>query len=662
MQTDIRKSATYREAESLFTNLRQPGSGQVCDAADVSASPDGKHAVFAGSFLERLEGTPSSRICQVCLASGDTRVLTFGQHTDRMPRYSPDGRLVAFLSDRHEPGDFQLYLLNPISGAAHPTPSVDGWVEYLHWSPDGSRILLGVAGHGADTAGAQGAIASKQNTETLPSWIPLVESGDEGYRWRRIWVYDLATNRMHAVGKADLNIWEAVWCGNAKFAVVASPGPGEGLWYTARLHIVEMEAGKALEVYAPAEQQLGLPAASPSGNQLAVVEALCSDRCIVSGDLRLIDVTSGSIRQLNTGGVDVTYTEWRSEKLLLLAGHRGFESVVGLYDTETDLFTQVWSSREISTGGTYLRISGLDESGACVMVGEGFTRAPAIAVIRGGSYRTVKSFDLCSAESARAIQNIEMVSWRAPDGLEIQGWLVQPKGSGPHPLVMYVHGGPVWHWRPTWLGRGCTAALLVRAGYCVFFPNPRGSTGRGSAFVRPILGDMGGADTYDYLSGIDQLVDQGIADPGRLGVMGVSYGGFMTSWLIAQDQRFAAAVSICPMINYVTQHLISNIPHFVSLFLQDRYNNPGGKYFDRSPIMHADKVRTPTLNVCGALDRSAPPTEAVQFHNALLENGTKSVLITYPEEGHGVRRLPAAIDCAARVVSWFEEHMPSKRT
>jgi len=168
---------------------------------------------------------------------------------------------------------------------------------------------------------------------------------------------------------------------------------------------------------------------------------------------------------------------------------------------------------------------------------------------------------------------------------------------------------------------------------------------------------MGGVDTHDYLSGLDYLVERGVADPKRLGVMGVSYGGFMTSWLITQDSRFAAAVPVAPCTNWVTEYLTSNIPHWVSLFLSDAFNNSRGIYFERSPIMHAHKVKTPTLNICGALDRCTPPTEAAQFHHALLESGVKSVLITYPQEGHGIRKFPATIDFAARVVSWFEEHM-----
>lgn len=155
--------------------------------------------------------------------------------------------------------------------------------------------------------------------------------------------------------------------------------------------------------------------------------------------------------------------------------------------------------------------------------------------------------------------------------------------------------------------------------------------------------------------GLDYLIERGVADPRRLGVTGGSHGGFMTSWLITQDQRFAAAVPMAPITNQVSGHLIGNIPHFVTLFLGDRYDNPGGKYFERS--MHAHKARTPTLNICGALDRCTPPEEAVQFHNALLENNVKSVLLTYPQEGHGVRKLPAILDYMARVVGWFEEHV-----
>jgi dipeptidyl aminopeptidase/acylaminoacyl peptidase len=655
VQRDIRETPLYREAESLYRTFRRPGSGLIADAAEISAH--GSRAVFTGTLIDS-GNEAASRICLTDLKTGDTRVLTFGPNTDRGAKLSPDGGRIAFLSDRRKAGDFQLYLLDAETGECRATPSVDGWVEYLQWSPNGRRILLGVAGHGADVAGAQGAATTKTAAQDLPAWLPTVDTGEESYRWRRAWVYDLEEDRVSQVSQRDTNVWEAAWCGNEAITAVVSPGPSEGLWYTARLAVIETDGGASRDVFAP-QDQLGWPSGSPSGRHIAVVEALCSDRWIVAGDLRIIDTQTREVRNVTTRGIDVTHTEWRSDRHLLLAGHRGFETVVALYDAQRGEVEELWQSEEITTGGFYTAIAGFAEPGDCALVGEGFRRAPEIAVIRRGEYQAVKSFDPGAAEALSALAGVETVKWQAPDGLEIEGLLLKPPGRAPHPLVLMVHGGPVWHYRPYWMGRRSIGTLmLLKRGYAIFLPNPRGSTGRGQAFVRPVLGDMGGADTYDYLAGIDHLVERGIADPGRLGVTGGSYGGYMTAWLITQDRRFGAAVAVSPVTNQVTEHLISNIGHFVALFLKDSYTNPGGKYFERSPVSHAHKAKTPTLSTCGVLDRCTPPEEAVQFHNALLENGVKSVLVTYPQEGHGVRKWPAVVDYAARMVGWFDEHIP----
>lgn len=661
MQKDIRETASFREAEALYRSLRQPGTGQVSDAGDVHASPDGRQVLFTGIILDVLKGSLPSRICQTDLATGSTDVLTFGPNEDRLPKYSPSGEHIAFLSDRHKAGDFQLYLLNPITGAVRSTPAVDGWVEYLHWSPDGRRVLLGVASHGADVAGSHGAVTSKKKDADVQSWMPAVETPDQTHQWRRSWVYDLATDVMRQVSRPNSNIWEAAWCGNESIVAVASPGPGEGLWYSAHLVLVEIESGRSRQLYAP-QDQLGCPVGSPSGGYVVVVEAVCSDRWLVAGDLHLIDTASGKTVRVDALDVDISFVEWRSDHKLLLAGHRGFETVVGLLDAASAVFTQVWASSELTSGGRtpYATVAGIGDGGDCILVGESFLRAPELAVIKEGKYVPIKSFDLGYGEQTSAFEPAECVCWQAPDGLKIQGWLLRPKGNVPHALVMYVHGGPVWHWRPMWMGRyrGMPALALLKKGYAVFLPNPRGSSGRGREFARRVVGDMHGVETNDFLSGLDYLVARGVADPKRIGVMGASYGGATSSWLVTQDPRFAAAVSVAPITNYVSGHLISNIPHFYDSYLGDKFNNSGGNYFQRSSIMHAHKAKTPTLNICGMLDRCTPPEEAAQFHSALLENGTKSVLVAYPEEGHGVRKFPALIDYAARVTSWFAEHMP----
>src|SRR5579862_3939927 len=561
MDRDIRQAQLLEEAESLFRSIRQPATGLISDATEVSSSPDGKWVAFAGTIVDRLDGASPSRICLTELLSGETRVITLGPNTDRLPRFSPDGKRIAFLSDRHREGDLQLYLFDLETGAARPTPRVDGRVEYFHWAPDGTKILLGIASRGGRGAGMHGDLQDERPSREL--WMPTVEMSDEAFCWRRAWIYDLDAQKVRQVSNAGTNVWDAVWCGNHELAAVVSDGPGEGLWYTATMHIIDLRGGDSRLTFAP-KYQLGSPSCSPSGHFVAVVEAVCSDRKIVAGDLRIINSASGNVNYVETKGVDITYTEWRSDRVLLLAGYRGCETVVGLVDASTFTFRETWSSSVITSGGPFM-ISGLGEGGNFVMEGEGFTRAPEISIVQEGKYRTVRSFDAGFGAEAKEFHSTESVTWKARDGLEIQGWLLRPTTRAPHPLVLIVHGGPISLSRPTWGGRSVLIPMLLKHGYAVLLPNPRGSSGRGQEFARMVIGDVGGEETYDHLAAIDSLVAMGVIDPKRLGVMGGSYGGFMTSWLITQDPRFAAAASSSAVTNWVSEHLIGNIPHFCEL-------------------------------------------------------------------------------------------------
>jgi dipeptidyl aminopeptidase/acylaminoacyl peptidase len=222
-------------------------------------------------------------------------------------------------------------------------------------------------------------------------------------------------------------------------------------------------------------------------------------------------------------------------------------------------------------------------------------------------------------------------------------------------MVLWVHGGPVAAQTNSWWGP--LMSFLVSRGYAVLMPNPRGSTGRGQAFAEMVYGDMGGADAQDDLAGIDAMVDRGVADPSRLAVLGGSYGGFMSCWLPSQDGRFVAAVAISPVTDWYSQHWTSNIGGWDSDILRERPNTPDGEYFRRSPVMFAKDVRTPTLLTAGLQDRCTPPGQAVEFFQALVENGVEAELALYPEEGHGVRKLPAVIDFGTRVVAWLDRHL-----
>lgn len=657
MERDLRGTPLYQEIEGYIGAWLKPGSGLVRDAAELAVSPDGRRVAFAGVMVEKLVGTPTTRLCIADLGTGQLQIVTFGPNADRLPKWSPDGRSIAFLSDRDAPGQFQPYLLDVATGETRALPRPDGWVESLHWRADGGALLLGVAGLGADLSGAQGGVATKQAPTALPSWLPELETGDETFRWRSLWLLDVRRGTVEAVSPNGINPWESCWAGRDAIVTVASDRPDEAAWYTATLRLVDATTRAVRELYRP-KYQLGWPSASPDGRRFAVVEAVCSDRWVVAGDLLVVD-RDGKVQRCDIAGVDATFTSWLSDSEVLYAGHRSFETVVGVFDLAGGRCRELWASAECTVGPRFypevVPLPGGARGFVCTTTG--FTRAPALQVCEGGQLRCVRDF--ATPETTAFVEGItfEPLRWRAPDGLEIHGWLLKPRGAGPLPLVMDVHGGPVWLYRHLYTGAVGYRLALLRKGYALFLPNPRGSSGRGQDFALKVFGDMGGADTYDYLSGLDHLVTAGVADPRRLGVMGGSYGGFMTSWLITQDARFAAAVAVAPVTNWVSEHLTCHIPHFCEQFLEDSMTNPGGKYFTRSPVMHAGRVRTPTLNICGALDRNTPPGQAMEFHHALRLHGVDSVLATYPEEGHGVRKFPAAIDYAARVVGWFGQKM-----
>jgi dipeptidyl aminopeptidase/acylaminoacyl peptidase len=294
------------------------------------------------------------------------------------------------------------------------------------------------------------------------------------------------------------------------------------------------------------------------------------------------------------------------------------------------------------------------------VIREDYDLPQEIAIIGPGIDQVLASLAHVGTDYIRSVAgSATNVSWSAPDGTLIEGVLCMPEGTGPFPLILHVHGGPIGAYQRNWSMRDAAVPLLVSRGYAVLHPNPRGSSGRGQEFAAAVVGDMGGADTYDYLSGIDAMIERGIADPARIGTMGVSYGGFMSAWLVTQDQRFKAAVAGSPVTDWYSFTFTTNIPRWGLWFLDNA--NPeetGNQVYTRSPVMHASKARTPSLLTAGAKDRCTPAGQAREFYQALIGHGIDSELVIYPDEGHGVRRFPAITDYLTRLVTWFERYMP----
>jgi dipeptidyl aminopeptidase/acylaminoacyl peptidase len=655
VDADLRETPEYRAVEAFFRRVLEPGFGRIADPSDPRVSPDGRTIAFRAETLDRLEGHALGRVCMVASGGGPTRTIAAAAHDDDQPRWSPDGAVLTFRSDRGAPGRHALWALDaPAFEHPRALPDLPGVVEDHAWSPDGSSILVSVAGARAERSDAVGSGTVGGRGEG-PPWLPEVESSDEGDDTRRrLYTIDRAAGTVAGASPAELNVWEACWCGPGRLAAVVSEGGGEGDWYHARLSTIDLATGSE-RVLRRSDVQLGWACASASGGCVAVVEARCSDRLVVGGRVLLLDPAGGRTRPVDTAGADIAWLAWSGNDRLLAVGVRGLDTVVFDIDPVTGTSAERWSTPEF--GGASQFLGGAPLGDGVVLPLQSHTRPPSLVAVASGEVRPVVTTAHDGTAAVRAtIAERRALSWMAPDGLRIDGLLTLPRGEPPFPLILQVHGGPVSAFQDFW--PSSLRALLFDRGYATLEPNPRGSWGRGRGFVEPVVGDMGGGDAGDLLAGIDHVVGLGLADPARLGVIGGSYGGFMACWLPVVDARFAAAVAISPVSDWFSERHESSLGSWAVEFLGGDVADREAHYRERSPVFAGDRLRTPTLLTAGTRDRATPPGQAVEFHRVLRERGVPTEVVRYPMEGHGVRDLPAAIDLATRVLLWFERFMP----
>jgi dipeptidyl aminopeptidase/acylaminoacyl peptidase len=261
-----------------------------------------------------------------------------------------------------------------------------------------------------------------------------------------------------------------------------------------------------------------------------------------------------------------------------------------------------------------------------------------------------------------ALVPTEVVRWKAPDGLDIEGLLVKPLGyqqGRRYPLILQIHGGPYGQFA---YGFNTRAQIMAANGYAVLLPNPRGSTGYGQKFTAANVGDWGGKDYQDLMAGVDELVKSGVADPERLGVMGGSYGGFMTFWVITQTNRFKAAIGHAGISDWYSFHGQSDIPGLMEYGFGGTPWTAREVYEKWSPVRHADRVKTPLMITHGEQDRRVPIAQAEQYYRALRKRGVETVFVRYPREGHGITEPNHQIDLVRRQLEWFDKHLKPATT
>ncbi len=585
------------------------------------------------------------------------RPLTDGPNGDALAKPSPCGESIAFISDRACRGKQALYLLES-DARVRSLGDIPGSVEDLCWSKDGASIVVLAADRGLSGGAIHAATRIWWGSAEEPE---LSSCAGARRRLFRVW---LADERTEEVGPLEQSVWEfALVPGGA--LVVASPDASERGWHHAQLLRIHFDDRSEMRLYASAWQLQGL-AVDPAGCRVAFLEGWSSDRGLVAGEIRLLDLASGQVSLLaSEQQSNVTSLCWRDQDSLWFTAWERLGTAYGMVTADGLL---VWQRHEDASLGesSFLAKITLSEDGLrMAAVRESVGEPPEIVWKHSAQdeWERISELNEDVRRMFPSYPEVRRIAWHGRDGLPLESLVLLPRKNepGPLPLIVDIHGGPCYAVKYSF--NPGNALAYAAAGFAVFLPNYRGNVGWGQSFTRMNLGDPAGAEFDDILAGVDHCIALGLADPQRLGVTGSSYGGYLTNWAVATSARFKAAVSVSSISHQLSCHY--SCEHDFHAFINGGPLTTESSFqlaLERSPLMQMRSASTPTLLIHGREDRCTPVSEAQQFYAALRERGVAAELAVYPREGHGgFRERAHRIDGWERRIAWFEQYLNGEK-
>jgi dipeptidyl aminopeptidase/acylaminoacyl peptidase len=634
------------------------------DVTEPQLSPDGTAVAYLVTAHDREADAERGDVWLVNWDGSESRALTHGESASH-PRFSPDGRYVAFISTRPHDATAQIWVLDRRGGEARQLTHLTGEIAGYAWSPDGKQVVLVM------NKVLEGPASKSPHPIVIDRY--RFKRDEDGYldanSTKHLYLVDVASGDATALTSGEFEDDYPAWSPDGKtLAYLSSHGADAERTGTSEIYLIEPHKGavprKLVSFYTPDSPRLTF---SPDGASLAFLEGMEPKYfAYMQNRLAVVTIASGTVRRLGQSlDRPIASPQWSADGtaidvIVSDAGHSYAERV-----------TVATDKLEPLSGGTATpthaqELSALDQSSAAgrtVLLATSNVSAPEIYALEAGALRPLSAHNK-ELQSELKLGNVQEMHFKSRDGTMIQGQIFTPPGyiaGRRYPTILWIHGGPSGGDQNELIAEGYSPSLerqlFAAQGYVVLAVNYRGSSDRGWDFQRSIFADWGHKEVEDLLAGVDHAIAQGFADPGRLGIGGWSYGGILTDYTVASDPRFKAGISGAGSGNQITMY---GMDEYVL-----QYDNELKPPWETTPLwlklsypfFHANRIHTPVLFMGGDKDFNVPIAGGEQMYMALRKLGVPTELVIYPGEFHVFTRPSFIKDRAERYIAWFDKYL-----
>ncbi|SMO47031.1 S9 family peptidase [Fodinibius sediminis] len=560
--------------------------------------------------------------------------------------FRPSKKSITFLSKRESDSTAGLFEISMIGGEPQRILTFPTDISSYSWAKNGNHLAF-IAADTAEKSESSLPYEPEIYEENLSNQHGfIVNMADQDPKPRKLQV--------------DGSIYQIDWSPEMRRLVVAAaPTPLVDDYYMKQQVMITDSLGQETLVTVDHEGKLGDVQWSPDGTRLAMLAA-ADLHDPTAGRLHIVSASDGTTQQLQPqfGGAFEQF-KWTGDNELHYLASKGVWSVYGRINADGTSMESI-----VEEGGPYLETFARASDGTAVFMADHITHPRELYQYYAEKDTVVRLTNNNEWLADIALGRQEAVSWTASDGTELQGLLIYPvnyqKGEK-YPLITTVHGGPESHYDNGWLTSYSTPGQVGAAqGYFVFYPNYRGSTGRGENFAKSSQGDMAGAEFDDIVAGVEELIKGGLVDSSKVGVTGGSYGGYATGWMATRyTDHFAAGVMFVGISNNISKWGTSDIPEeLYQVHARERIWENYQSFLEQSPIYYAGQAKTPLLIMHGKEDTRVDPSQSYEMYRHIkTRTDTPVRLVLYPGEGHGNINSTARYDYSLRMMRWFNQYL-----